>query len=224
MPDSVKQTSQTQRAVESLRALIFSGDLAAGTDHLETELASRLDMSRTPVREAACMLQAQGLLEIRPRKGVRILSLSAGDMDEIYVVLTELESLAASLVAGAGYGADDLRGLLTAVTELETSLDRKDLESWAEADARFHDELVRLAGNSRLSAIISNFNDQVRRARNFTLHLRPLPVKSNAEHRALYEAIVRGDADSARAIHRNHRESARKMLIGILEQVGLKHF
>lgn len=210
--------------MESLRALIFSGDLAAGTDHLETELASRLAMSRTPVREAACVLQAQGLLEIRPRKGVRILSLSAGDMDEIYVVLTELESLAASLVAGAGYSADDLRGLLTAVTEMEASLDRKDLESWAEADARFHDELVRLAGNSRLSAIISNFNDQVRRARNFTLHLRPPPVKSNAEHRALYEAIVRGDADSARAIHRNHRESARKMLIGILEQVGLKHF
>lgn len=56
-------------------------------------------MSRTPVREATLLLEAQGLLEVRPRKGVRILSLYADDMHEIYQVLTELESLAAFLAA-----------------------------------------------------------------------------------------------------------------------------
>ncbi|ASJ70524.1 GntR family transcriptional regulator [Granulosicoccus antarcticus] len=221
--DSERYTSQTHRAVADLRGLIFSGELPAGTDHLEIELAERLSMSRTPVREAARVLEAQGLLEVRPRKGVRILSLSANDMDEIYVVLTELESLAAGLAARGKYTKKELRPLLGTVADMEASLKRVDREAWAEADARFHDELVRLAGNSRMAAIISNFNDQVRRARAFTLHIRPLPVKSNEEHRALYEAIARGDEKGARKMHWQHRENARKLLTSILEEVGMKH-
>ena len=158
MQDNDRQTSRTQLAVESIRSLIFSGDLAAGTDHLENELAERLSMSRTPIREAARVLEAQGLLEVRPRKGVRILTLSAEDMDEIYVVLTELESLAAGLAARGKYGKEQLQPLLQAVLDMESSLKRKDRESWAAADERFHNELVRLAGNSRMAAIISKFS------------------------------------------------------------------
>ena len=77
-------TSNTQRAADEMRRLIFRGDLAAGSDHLETELAERFGMSRTPVREAALILEAQGLVAVRPRRGVRILSVSPDDMAEIY--------------------------------------------------------------------------------------------------------------------------------------------
>ena len=68
-------------------------------------------MSRTPVREATLILESQGLLEVRPRKGVRISALSADDMREIYEVLTELESLAASLAAEAHYSEEQLAKL-----------------------------------------------------------------------------------------------------------------
>ena len=88
--------SNTQQAQERLRDLIFDGDLAAGTDHLETELADRLGLSRTPIREALVALEAQGLVDIRPRKGVRIRPVSPSDMAEIYDILTELEALAAA--------------------------------------------------------------------------------------------------------------------------------
>lgn len=223
LPEEEREPSRTEQAVRSIRSLIFSGDLAAGTDHLENELADRLSMSRTPIREAARVLEAQGLLQVRPRKGVRILSLSAEDMNEIYVVLTELESLAAALVARSRPEASQLSTLLQSVEAMEQSLAVQDRDAWAQADDRFHGELVRLAGNSRILAITSNFNDQVRRARMFTLYLRPLPVKSNEEHRALYEAILRGDESDARRIHWQHRENARRMLIGILEEVGMKH-
>jgi len=69
MDGTAKVLSNTQRAVEELRALIFSGELGAGTDHLESELADLLGMSRTPIREAALILEAQGLVEMRTRKG-----------------------------------------------------------------------------------------------------------------------------------------------------------
>ena len=85
-----KTLSNTQRAVRDLRKMILSGELAAGTDHLESELAETLGMSRTPIREAALMLESKGLLEMRPRKGVRILPVSSDDMRESYDILTEV--------------------------------------------------------------------------------------------------------------------------------------
>jgi len=214
--------SQSRRAMERLRDLILDGELAAGTDHLETELALRLGMSRTPVREAALMLEAQSLLEVRPRKGVRILSVSVEDMHEIYEVLTELESLAARRAAQANYSVEQLTALATGIAKMNASLARKDREGWAVADEAFHDELVRLGGNVRIRAIVANFNDQVRRARAMTLYMRPLPEQSNADHQALYDAIARGDADRAHDIHWQHRTQARLLLTGLLERHGLK--
>jgi len=208
--------------MERLRAMILDGELAAGTDHLETELAERLGLSRTPVREAALMLEAQSLLEVRPRKGVRILSVSVSDMHEIYEVLTELESLAARRAAEAGHRAEELAGLALRIAEMAATLACEDREGWAVADEAFHLELVRLGGNERVRTIVANFNDQVRRARAMTLHMRPLPEKSHADHQALYDAIARGDADGAHAIHHHHRMQARVLLTGLLERHGLK--
>lgn len=214
--DTRQQKSATNIAVESIRSLIFSGELAAGTDHLESELAERLGMSRTPVREATLMLGQQGLLEVRPRKGVRISALSVKDMEEVYVVLTELESLAAEDAARAGYGSPQLAVLKSAIDSMDRAIDARDLEAWAIADDRFHAELVRLGGNTRVQSIVTMMSDQVRRARSITLHIRPLPVKSNEDHRALYQAIESGDPQEARKIHWHHRSQARELLVGIL--------
>lgn len=223
MLDDTKAKSQSLRAVDDIRSLIFSGELSAGSDHLESELAERLGMSRTPVREATLILESQNLLEVRPRRGVRILSLSADDMREIYEVLTELESLAASLAADAKYSKQELSKLRSAIDEMETSVKVDDRDGWAKGDAAFHDELVRLGGNKRIQSIVSNFNDQVRRARAMTLRMRPMPNKSNEDHRNLYEAIARGDAKAARQIHWAHRSEAKDMLIELLSQHGLRH-
>lgn len=215
--------SNTQRAVEELRRLIFNGELGAGSDHLESELADRLGMSRTPVREAALTLEAQGLVEMRPRKGLRVLAISPDDMREIYDVLTELESLSAENAARLGYSDADLGHLATAIDEMEEALATNDLEAWAAADDAFHAELVRLGKNSRVQTIASMMVDQVRRARAMTLRVRPLPVKSNEDHRGVFDAIRAGDAAEARRIHYAHRTHAKTMLLGILEKYRFLH-
>lgn len=217
-----KSHSNAQRAVQEMRALIFSGELAAGSDHLETELADRLGMSRTPVREAALLLESQGLLEMRPRKGVRILPVSVEDMREIYDVLTELESLAAERAAEAGYSTFELAPLETAIGDMDRAIAAEDLEAWAEADDRFHQELVRLGGNTRIATIVAMMSDQVRRAKASTLFIRPLPVQSNEDHRAVYQAILAGDPATARRIHRAHRQQAREILTTLLEKHRLR--
>lgn len=213
-----KTLSNTQRAVRDLRKMILSGELAAGTDHLESELAETLGMSRTPIREAALMLESKGLLEMRPRKGVRILPVSSDDMREIYDILTELESLAAQRAAEAGYSEDELTVLAGSITKMDQAIEAEDLEAWAEADELFHQELVRLGGNKRVEAIVAMMSDQVRRARTTTLFIRPLPVKSNEDHRVVFQAISEGRPDAARERHREHRLQAQAMLCGILEK------
>jgi DNA-binding GntR family transcriptional regulator len=210
--------SSSQRAITQLRQLIFSGALPAGSDHLESELAERLNMSRTPVREAALMLESQGLLEMRPRKGVRILPVSAGDMREIYEVLTELECLSAERAARHSVKESDLAALARSIEDMDVALRAGDLEQWAQADEGFHSELVRLGGNSRAINIAGMMQDQVRRARLVTLHMRPVPSQSNQDHRGVLEAIRRGDAEAARSIHKNHRDVAQKLILALLEK------
>lgn len=217
-----KPLSNSQRAFLSLRDMIFAGELAPGSDHLESELAEQLGVSRTPVREAALMLESQGLLELRPRKGVRILPVSPDDMAEIYDVLTELECLAARNAADKKYSEADLRPLARAIEDMEVAVQQKDLESWAEADDRFHHTLVSLGGNSRASSMFDMMNGQVRRARTVTLFMRPLPVQSNEDHRQVYEAIKSGDASTADAVHRAHRQNAKNMMLELLQRHRLR--
>lgn len=217
-----KPASSSQRALHELRERIFSGELAAGTDHLESELATLLNMSRTPVREAVLTLESQGLLELRPRKGVRISPLSPDDMAEIYDVLTELESLAAERAAAVGYNEAELETLAKAINDMDVAIASSDLDAWASADDRFHEELVRLGGNSRINAIVHMMSDQVRRARTTTLFMRPLPTKSNEDHRKVYKAIKRGDSETARNTHRDHRRHAKKIIVELLQKNRLR--
>ena len=216
--EAPKPKTITTQAMEQIRQLIFDGELAAGSDHLESELAARLGMSRTPVREAHLLLAQQGLLEVRPRKGVRIATLSLKDMEEIYAVLTELESLAAEEAAEKNYSEDALGALKQSIEAMETALEQQDREAWAVADNAFHEELVRLGGNSRVETIVAMMANQVRRARAMTLFIRPLPVKSNEDHRAVYDAIRLGNPALARERHRNHRRDAREVLIELLKK------
>lgn len=220
--NAVKTRSSSHRAIEELRDLIFSGELAAGSDHLETELAARLNMSRTPVREAALALEAQGLLEMRPRKGVRILALAPSDMREVYEVLTALESVAARNAANAGYGDAELAGLAQAIDSMDAALDRDDLRAWAVADDQFHTELVRLGGNSRIVSIVAMMADQVRRARSMTLFMRETPHKSNHDHRQVMEAIRNREPDVAYRIHHAHRTQAQATLLVLLDKHQLR--
>lgn len=213
--------SQVQRATTLLREMVISNRLLPGSTHLETELAEMLGMSRTPLREAAIILEGQGLVEVVPRRGIRVLPLSVSDMEEIYSILTELESLAAHDIAKSGVSDADLAELRGYTDEMDAALEVDDRQRWASADDRFHKTLVALTGNKRLISIVSTYSDQVHRARLLTLYMRPKPVKSNADHRALVEAIANREPERAREVHRAHRVGAKELMIGLIGTHGL---
>ena len=219
---SLSSQTNVSRALDQLRELIFSGALAPGSNHLESELALRLGMSRTPIREAAMVLEQQGLVTVQPRKGIRILPVSVEDMAEIYDVLTVLEAQAAAAVARLHPSARECAPLNSAIAAMDAALSAGDRMAWAAADDAFHAALVALGGNRRLASITAQMADQVRRARRATLFLRPMPHQSNADHRAVVEAIAAGEADRAADLHRAHRIAAKEMLIALLRRHQLQ--
>ena len=220
-PRSGSRLLNADRAYVDIKRRILDNEIPAGFQILEQELAQLLEMSRTPVREAMIRLAEEGMVEIRPRHGMRVLPVSAADMREIYQILIALEASAAELVAERGLSEDQLGRLRSAVSEMNAALGDARLADWAAADERFHRLLVEYCGNGRLQALVGTFWDQSHRARMATLRLRPKPTESNTDHAALVEAISRHDPDAARRIHRQHRIRTGRMLVAILEEHGL---
>ena len=221
-PGSGKKLPVAAFAYAEIKRRVLDNEFAPGAYFLEQEIAEILAVSRTPVREALQKLQQEGLVEVVPRRGVRIVPISGSDMQEIYVILTGLEAAAAELVARRGLSSNERDSLTGAVTRMDQALDNDDLLAWARADEDFHRYLVALTNNNRLITMVQMLWDQSHRARMTTLKLRPRPVKSNDDHRALIEAIGQGDAELAGKIHSSHRRQSGAMLVALLEDLGLK--
>jgi DNA-binding GntR family transcriptional regulator len=220
---SVKERAPlAEQAYREIKRRILDNEFSPGTTILEQELALLLRMSRTPVREAAVRLAEEGLVEVRPRHGMGVLSISADDMLHIYEILAALESEAAGLIAEAGLSSDNIAALKQSVTDMDDALAADDLLSWAAADERFHGRLIDNCPNSRLHHLVYQFWDQAHRVRMMTLRLRPKPVTSNRDHRSLIKAIERREPERAREVHRRHLLRSGKMLVELLQTHGFK--
>lgn len=214
--------AQTERTYAALKQMILQNELLPGGFVLQEELGERLGVSRTPIREALIRLEGEGLIEVKPRHGMRVLPISIAAMREIYEVLTALEALAARLTATNGASNEHLNKLDSALAAMDEALQRDDLSAWAIADDLFHLTLVNASGNARLIDMVAMITDQAHRVRKLTLKLRPKPVRSNADHRAVVDAIRNRDPERAYKIHEKHRAESGKMLIGLLERLDIK--
>ena len=213
--------SLVDAAHEQIRRRILDNVWPPGHRALEQEVALALGMSRTPVREALVRLQAEGLVEVVPRHGMRVLPVSPNDMREIYEILTALECMAAEILARRRPSKAELKPLVDATDAMDRALGADDLDAWAKADELFHAQLLDLAGNRQLQATVMNHWDRAHRARMFTLRLRPKPVNSTREHRQLVERLRAGDPEGAARVNRAHRERAGAELLVIFERYRL---
>src|SRR5690606_6434253 len=115
--------SMADVALRELRRRILDNVWPPGYQALEQELALALGMSRTPIHEALICLQNEGLVKIIPRRGMRVLPVSADDMREIYQVLTALEGAAIEMVALRRLDEQALRPLAEATRDMEQALE-----------------------------------------------------------------------------------------------------
>ena len=210
--------SLSGNAYNLLRADILSGAIPGDTLWSDREIAARLRLSRTPVREAVQRLAAEGLVEVIPRRGSRVLSLKPVDVREIHQIAKALE-LEAALILVASPDID-LTPLRQAVDAMTQALEKGDRNAWAEADMRFHINVVDLCGNQRLASLYHQQRGLTDRARYFALHIRELPTRSTEEHRGMLEQLERRDAAGLERLYREHWDRITTELLDLIALHG----
>jgi DNA-binding GntR family transcriptional regulator len=216
------RSNLVQDAYLRLKQEIRSNRLPPGFHGTEPEMAERLGMSRTPLREALVLLETDGLVEMKPRRGIYILPILPQDMQEIYELLTAIEPEAAASLAARQLSDDQLQPLSDETSKMEQALEDDDLEAWADADDMFHRALLTLHGNQRLLSFANSLFDQAHRARVITLRMREKPYRSTQEHKEVVQHIRDGDVEKAQIIYRQHRERTGAELMAILDKYKLQ--
>ena len=172
-------------------------------------------MSRTPMREALVRPENEGWVRLVPRHGFVVTPLVADDLQQLYEIVEELEGAAVALTT-VGSRADGLEEFNRMISEQEEALKADDVVTWADLDARFHRHIVYLSGNTRLGETLDNQDDQLYRARLYTINLRPKPMRSVEEHHAIVAAMRDRNAVIARELLEAHRRRGRDEILHVI--------
>lgn len=203
MKTVINDSSLCQQAVDLLRARIYSDVLRPGQRLDEAALAAELGISRTPLREALKILSAEGLVELKPRRGCYVAELTLRDLEQIFPIMAMLEGRVARDVASAVKSAD-LRRLDALHEKLERYAAAGDIDRYYAVNYEFHDALQVLAGNRWLQHMIGDLRKLLKLSRHRSLMLDGRLQESMAEHRALMDALHRGDGAAAERVMNDH--------------------
>ncbi|MEW2449248.1 GntR family transcriptional regulator [Streptomyces parvulus] len=205
-------TSGREKAYAYLKETVLTDPGMQGTFLSEQELADRIGVSRTPIREALLQLAAEDLVELVPKRGARVSPLTGREIRELMELRGIVERYAAQeLVAGGGAPVPELRALLERQREL-TGADQA--REFIAVDHRFHAALVSAVGNALLDRHYEGLRSrQVRAgvAALFSVQGRQEAVLE--EHEAILDALAAGDARAAWAAIDHHLESTLKVLL-----------
>jgi DNA-binding GntR family transcriptional regulator len=206
----------SERALAALREAILGGDLGAGAHLGEVELAERLGLSRTPVREALGRLAAEGLVEVLPHRGARVVSFSRDDLDGIFDVRLALEPQATARAAAHVTDADldALDALATAMLDIGAPGPDQDLDALVGLNRDFHARLLALAHAPALSTALAGVVHIPVVVRTFHAYDAASLARSLAHHAEIVAALRAGDADWAGAVMRSHLGNARAVMVG----------
>jgi DNA-binding GntR family transcriptional regulator len=193
----------TERVVDRLSRLIVNGELAPGTRLVETELARRLHVSRSPIREAIKELEPLGLVTKRSRRGARVVELAARDVREIYEVKTMLDGLAARLAAER-ITDGELAGIQALHQRMQQLVTRGDRDGYATTSRRFHEAIIEAGGNARLIRIYAAMSRQIWWLGTMVMTRSDRSETSMREHADLVDALVARDPKRAQEAAENH--------------------
>ena len=188
----------------TLRDAILTGKLVPGERLMENQLADKLGVSRTPVREALRMLELENLVELVPRKGAQVLDMSEKDITNILEVRSALEGLATS-VACKKMSKEDLQQLKNMEVDFEKAVADNDVERFVDIDEDFHDLIFAATENDKLISIFRNLRIQLYRYRMAQAKNNDTSMSTIvAHHRSIIRAIENHDSEEGASIAQGH--------------------
>jgi DNA-binding GntR family transcriptional regulator len=217
--ECVDKGSLHLRVADVLRDQITFGALTPGLRLNERVLCEELGVSRTPLREALKTLASEGLVELLPNRGARVMPMTLTDTAQTFEVLRALEGLAGEL-AGARASEDDVARLRDLHERMRACYQRGDRERYFELNQSIHAEILRLSGNAVLAALHDKLNLRMRRARYSANVSQPRWDRAMQEHDLILEALAAGNGKRLRSLLEEHLSNKCDVVIAALLASG----
>jgi len=206
--EPVSRESTAAVIARQLRDAIMTGALPPGTQLGETELASRFQVSRGPLREAMQHLVSEGLLRSERHRGLFVIDLEPGDVYDIYAARSAIER-AAMLRALRGGERDRIADVLEhTVAEMATAASEDDPTALSTADLRFHEALINASGSKRLVRMARTLLIETRMCLTALQSTYQRVEERVEEHTKLIQALRDGDEETALSLLEAHMEDA----------------
>ncbi len=201
----------------TLRQAILHGEMEPGERLMEIQLAQKLGVSRTPIREAIRKLELEGLVVMIPRKGAEVAHITEKDMRDVLEVRCTLEELAMEL-ACKNVTSELLTELKAANRVFEASVVSKDVVAIVDADVHFHDVIYTMTNNARLIQIINKLREQMYRYRlEYIKDARTHSILIN-EHNEIIQKLENQDVNEAKSVMRQHIHNQEKGIVRLLNK------
>ena len=196
----------------TLRQAILRGELKPGERLMEIQLANKLGVSRTPIREAIRKLELEGLVLMIPRKGAEVAEITEKNLRDVLEVRCALEELAVQLACDR-MDEEGVRELRAAAETFESILNSDDITQIAQADVAFHDIIYAATDNRRLIQLLNNLREQMLRFRSISMHYPGRLAATWEEHRQMVENIADHNSAMARKVAKKHMENSERTLL-----------
>ncbi len=180
----------------TLRQAILRGELKPGERLMEIQLANKLGVSRTPIREAIRKLELEGLVLMVPRKGAEVADIKEKNLRDVLEVRGALEELAVRLACDKIADAQ-IEDLKKAAMDFKVTLEGGDVTKIAEADVKFHDVIYEATDNKRLIQLLNNLREQMYRYRVEYLKNESVYPKLLKEHEEIIQKIEHREKQAA---------------------------
>ena len=190
----------------TLREAILKGELKPGERLMELQLASKLGVSRTPIREAIRMLELEGLAVTIPRKGAEVAKMTVKDMEDVLEVREALDELAAKIACNK-ITEEQLQILSKVKDAFEESTKTTDIKQIAMYDEKFHDVIYESTGNVRLVNLLNNLREQIYRYRVEYLKNVEVYPRLIKEHETILKALQDRNQELVVEAMRDHVEN-----------------
>ena len=201
----------------TLRQAILRGELKPGERLMEIQLANKLGVSRTPIREAIRKLELEGLVLMIPRRGAEVAEITEKSLRDVLEVRDALEVLSVDLACDR-ISSDDIQKLKEAAKEFEAALQGGDVTEYAEADVKFHDIIYLATENQRLIQLLYNLREQMYRYRVEYLKRKEMHPILLAEHEYIIECIEKKDKEAAKLAISTHIENQARTVSDTIAQ------
>ena len=199
-------TTFRKEAYVALKRAIMAMDIYDHREEIrldERQLSDGLGVSRTPIREAMTLLEQEGFVRTRPRRGIFVVRKTKREIVEMITVMAALESMAARLAAERAT-SDDIARLHGLMDDFQNGNNGARLDEYSDANIAFHQAIIKISGCVLLAEMTENLFIHMRAIRKITIHQDNRAARSIVDHMRIIEAIERHDAELAERLAREH--------------------